>query len=148
MSSTVCSLSSSRVSSLRQNVNSSNTNVPALAKFNRMAYRRNSRAFPLTVAGTPFAGVPSPELDRAWHDLPECSQPPFQSYLDYWYCVGTVIKVSKEDLDYNNVTSLPLANGSGYASEIFMTHEIHCLVGQSGQTGFEYSVIHSIIEEV
>lgn len=39
-----------------------------------------------------------------------------------------MIKVSKEDLDYYNVTSLPLADGSGFASEIFMTHEIHCLV--------------------
>jgi hypothetical protein len=82
MSSTVCNLSSSRVSSSRHNVNSSDTNVPALAKSNFKAYRRNSRAFPLTVAGTPFAGVPSPELDRAWHDLLEGLQPSFQSYLD------------------------------------------------------------------
>lgn len=75
------------------------------------AFRKDSRIFPLTVAGTPFAGDPSPELDQAWHDLLE----------------DTTIRVAKEDLDYYNVTSLPLADGSGFASEIFMTHELHCL---------------------
>lgn len=34
-------------------------------------FHRDSRVFPLTVAGTPFAGVPSPELDHAWHELLE-----------------------------------------------------------------------------
>ncbi|OWY46339.1 hypothetical protein AALT_g2322 [Alternaria alternata] len=82
---------------------------PAMEKSG--AFRQDSRVFPLTVAGTPFAGFPSPELDQAWHGLLE----------------GTVIKVSEEDLAYYNVTSLPLADGSGYASEIFMTHELHCL---------------------
>uniref|UniRef100_A0A093X8V6 Uncharacterized protein n=1 Tax=Talaromyces marneffei PM1 TaxID=1077442 RepID=A0A093X8V6_TALMA len=71
-----------------------------------MAFRKDSRVFPLTVAGTPFAGDPSPELDQAWHDL---------------------LEVSKEDLDYYNVTSLPLADGTGFASELFVTHELHCL---------------------
>ncbi|KAL6704156.1 hypothetical protein ACN47E_008716 [Coniothyrium glycines] len=84
---------------------------PSLEKSKSTAYRKENRVFPLTVAGTPFAGVPSQELDRAWHEL----------------LADTVIRVSKEDLDYYNVTSLPLADGSGYASEIFMTHEIHCL---------------------
>jgi hypothetical protein len=32
-------------------------------------YRKESRVFPLTVAGSPFAGIPSPDLDSAWHDL-------------------------------------------------------------------------------
>ncbi|KAI0100069.1 hypothetical protein GGR51DRAFT_533740 [Nemania sp. FL0031] len=75
------------------------------------AFRRDSRVFSLTVADTPFSGDPSPELDQAWHDLLK----------------DTTIRVSKEDLDYYNVTSLPLADGSGYASELFMTHELHCL---------------------
>ncbi|KAF7680202.1 hypothetical protein GT037_001853 [Alternaria burnsii] len=39
----------------------------------------------------------------------------------------TVIRVSEEDLQYYNVTSLPLADGSGFASQIFMAHELHCL---------------------
>jgi hypothetical protein len=42
----------------------------------------------------------------------------------------TTIRVAKEDLSYYNVTSLPLKDGSGFASEIFMTHELHCLVGE------------------
>jgi hypothetical protein len=37
-------------------------------------FRKDSRVFPLTVAGTPFAGVPSPELDHAWHELLEGMQ--------------------------------------------------------------------------
>ncbi|OKL62771.1 hypothetical protein UA08_01851 [Talaromyces atroroseus] len=82
---------------------------PSLAESS--AFRRDSRVFSLTVADTPFAGDPSPELDKAWHDLLE----------------DTTIRVAKEDLDYYNVTSLPLADGSGYASELFMTHELHCL---------------------
>ena len=39
--------------------------------------------------------------------------------------------MSKEDLDFYNVTSIPLADGSGYATETFMTHELHCLVAFS-----------------
>jgi hypothetical protein len=42
----------------------------------------------------------------------------------------TTIWVTKKDLEFYNVTSLPLANGSGFASEIFMTHELHCLVSK------------------
>ncbi|KAI8629702.1 hypothetical protein F5Y19DRAFT_475152 [Xylariaceae sp. FL1651] len=82
---------------------------PSLAK--TLAFRKDSRVFPLTVAGTSFAGDPSAELDKAWHDLLE----------------DTTIRVSKADLDYYNITSLPLADGSGFASELFMTHELHCL---------------------
>ncbi|KAI0014797.1 hypothetical protein F4780DRAFT_766845 [Xylariomycetidae sp. FL0641] len=75
------------------------------------AFRRSDRVFPLTVAGTPFAGDPSPELDQAWHELLK----------------DTTIRVSEQDLEFYNVTSLPLADGSGYASELFLTHELHCL---------------------
>ncbi|KAL9115724.1 MAG: hypothetical protein Q9227_000092 [Pyrenula ochraceoflavens] len=39
----------------------------------------------------------------------------------------TTIRVSQQDLDHYNITSLPLADGSGFMSEIFMTHELHCL---------------------
>ncbi|KAI0516712.1 hypothetical protein F5B22DRAFT_655871 [Xylaria bambusicola] len=82
---------------------------PSLARAS--VIRKDSRVFPLTVAGTPFAGDPSAELDHAWHDLLK----------------DTTIRVSKDDLAYYNVTSLPLADGSGFASELFMTHELHCL---------------------
>ncbi|EED16330.1 conserved hypothetical protein [Talaromyces stipitatus ATCC 10500] len=82
---------------------------PSLA--HSSAFRKDNRVFSLTVADTPFAGDPSLELDQAWHNLLEDS----------------TIRVSKEDLDYYNITSLPLADGSGFASELFVTHELHCL---------------------
>ncbi|MCJ1439126.1 hypothetical protein MMC27_008517 [Xylographa pallens] len=40
---------------------------------------------------------------------------------------NVTFRASKEDLDFYNVTSIPLADGSGYATELFMTHELHCL---------------------
>ncbi|KAL7622168.1 hypothetical protein AAE478_007671 [Parahypoxylon ruwenzoriense] len=82
---------------------------PSLA--HSSAFRQHNRVFPLTVAGTLFAGDPSIELDQAWHDLLE----------------GTIIRVSKEDMDYYNITSLPFADGNGFASELFVAHELHCL---------------------
>ncbi|KAI3318835.1 hypothetical protein HD806DRAFT_304120 [Xylariaceae sp. AK1471] len=92
-----------------ENTKSKSGLFPSLASTS--AFQKDSRVFPLTVAGTPFAGDPSPELDQAWHELLE----------------DTTIRVSKADLEYYNVTSLPLADGSGFASELFMTHELHCL---------------------
>ena len=35
--------------------------------------------------------------------------------------------MSKEDLDYYNLTSIPFADGSGYAAELGVHHELHCL---------------------
>ena len=35
--------------------------------------------------------------------------------------------MSKEDLDYYNTTSVPFADGSGYAAELGVMHELHCL---------------------
>lgn len=58
----------------------------------------------------------------------------------------TTIRVAKEDLDYYNVTSLPLADGSGFASEIFMTHELHCLVSHLVE-GQRSIYLTSVIEE-
>lgn len=45
------------------------------------------------------------------------------------------IRVSKEDLDHYNVTSLPLADGSGFASQMFVAHELHCLVSKQRCVG-------------
>ena len=98
------------------------------------AYRKDTRVFPLTVAGTPFAGFPSAELDHAWHELLEglhYRKNRNRFVAELHDLTGTIIKVSAEDLGYYNVTSLPLADGSGFASEIFMTHELHCLVSTS-----------------
>ena len=38
------------------------------------------------------------------------------------------MRVSKADLQYYNLTSIPLADGSGYAAELGVFHELHCLV--------------------
>ncbi|KAF1962615.1 hypothetical protein CC80DRAFT_570691 [Byssothecium circinans] len=83
-----------------------------------VAYRRNSRVFPLTVAGTSFAGVPSSELDRAWHDLLK----------------DTVIKVFKEDLDYYNkkirqwiYKETYFKHVQGFARNELERHVNHCI---------------------
>lgn len=74
--------------------------------------RTEKKIYKLRVVDSNFTGKPEPVIDEAWHELLE----------------GVTFRVSKRDLDYYNVTSLPLADGSGYASETFMTHELHCLV--------------------
>lgn len=38
------------------------------------------------------------------------------------------IRVTREDLEYYNLTSIALADGSGYAAELGVHHELHCLV--------------------
>ncbi|KZZ89201.1 hypothetical protein AAL_07849 [Moelleriella libera RCEF 2490] len=86
---------------------------PSLAQ--STAFREENRFFSLAVADSPFAGDPSPELDHAWHNLLE----------------GSAIRVTKEDLDFYNITSLPLQDGAGFASELFVSHELHCLVSLS-----------------
>ena len=60
----------------------------------------------------PFKGLPRPELDEAWNKL-----------LD-----PTAIRVSKEDLDKINRTSVPLLDGSGYMASLDVYHQLHCLV--------------------
>ena len=37
------------------------------------------------------------------------------------------IRVSASDLAFYNLTSLPLRDGSGYAAELGVHHELHCL---------------------
>lgn len=46
-------------------------------------------------------------------------------------CVGTDtrMRVSEDDLRFYDVSSIPLADGSGYAAEFGVFHELHCLVG-------------------
>ena len=46
----------------------------------------------------PFKGAPSPELDHAWHQL----------------FVNSNVRVSADDLQKINRTSVPLGVGSGY----------------------------------
>lgn len=38
--------------------------------------------------------------------------------------------MTQQDLAYYNLTSIPLADGSGYAAELGVHHELHCLVSR------------------
>ena len=40
------------------------------------------------------------------------------------------INVTQQDLAYYNLTSIPLADGSGFAAELGVHHELHCLVSR------------------
>ena len=61
---------------------------------------------------TIYNGEPSPELDEAWDHL-----------FDY-----NNIRVSKEELDRMNRTSVQLSDGSGdYLAALDVMHHIHCL---------------------
>ncbi|KAF6234052.1 hypothetical protein HO173_007882 [Letharia columbiana] len=59
----------------------------------------------------PFKGPPSPELDDAWHQL----------------FVNSNVRVSADDLQKINRTSVPLGDGSGYYAIPDVYHQLHCL---------------------
>lgn len=58
-----------------------------------------------------FAGDPSPELDHAWHNL----------------LTNINLRLSTEEMQRLNQTSLELSNGSGYLGTLGVYHELHCL---------------------
>jgi hypothetical protein len=81
----------------------------------RNAIRYEQRYFEKQGHSTsPFSGEPRPALEEAWHDL----------------LSGMNIRVSEEYLTPYKAKSLPLAGG-GYAAQLGMYHELHCLVGDS-----------------
>ncbi|PMD17890.1 hypothetical protein NA56DRAFT_577983, partial [Hyaloscypha hepaticicola] len=59
----------------------------------------------------PYKGPPSPELDHAWNKL----------------LAPSAIRISKEDLDRINRTSVALLDGSGYFGTLDVHHQLHCL---------------------
>jgi hypothetical protein len=59
-----------------------------------------------------FRGDPSPELDEAWQSLFEHNN----------------IRLTKEEMDKMNKSSIMLADGSGYYGQISAYHHLHCLV--------------------
>ncbi|MCJ1446153.1 MAG: hypothetical protein MMC23_006658 [Stictis urceolatum] len=106
---------------------------------NELSYEH--RPLSVKIHDNQFAGLPRPELDAAWHELFESgwfvlqlsaldperysslNRPPLTARVG----LDNNIRVSKSDLDFHNVTSLPLADGSGYASQLGVFHELHCL---------------------
>lgn len=60
----------------------------------------------------PYRGDPRPELDKAWRDLLRNSN----------------IRISKEELQRMNRTSIELYDGSGYHGQLNAYHHLHCLV--------------------
>ncbi|KAH8434518.1 oxidase ustYa family protein [Aspergillus melleus] len=61
--------------------------------------------------GNPFAGEPSPEIDRAWSDLLR----------------GGMVKISEDELRKMNKTSIELKDGSGYLGYLETIHMLHCV---------------------
>ncbi|KAK1144403.1 hypothetical protein N8T08_005556 [Aspergillus melleus] len=59
----------------------------------------------------PFAGEPSPEIDRAWSDLLR----------------GGMVKISEDELRKMNKTSIKLKDGSGYLGYLETVHMLHCV---------------------
>ncbi|KAI5783694.1 hypothetical protein EDC01DRAFT_618721 [Geopyxis carbonaria] len=59
---------------------------------------------------TDFSGPARPELDAAWHNL----------------MAPTIIRVSAEELEAANTTSIPLTGG-GHPAALSVYHELHCV---------------------
>lgn len=68
---------------------------------------------------SPFTGSPSPESDRAWHDL----------------LSNMSVRVSREELERGDQTSVELPDG-GYMAWLGVFHELHCVVSTAFGRGF------------
>jgi hypothetical protein len=63
-------------------------------------------------ADSPFAGPPSPKIDKAWTQLLE----------------HVNIRASKSELASSNQTSVPLTDESGFLVWMEVSHQLHCVV--------------------
>lgn len=88
--------------------------VPGNDKLERKLYE--------TLDRNPFAGPPDPSIDRAWHGLLE----------------NIHIRVTEEELDRSQQTSVLLPEGGGYLSWLGVYHELHCLVDHSSLRSKQY----------
>ena len=61
---------------------------------------------------SPFAGPPSPAVDKAWHDL----------------LAKTAIRVHGSELQNSNQTSIALPAGGGFMAWLGVYHQLHCIV--------------------
>ncbi|KAH8602300.1 hypothetical protein B0O99DRAFT_708021 [Bisporella sp. PMI_857] len=71
---------------------------------------RHSQESQNLYAFSQYAGPPAPNIDKAWHEL--------LSPID--------IRVTKEELERNNRTSVELPEG-GYLAWLGVFHEVHCV---------------------
>lgn len=60
-----------------------------------------------------FAGKPSPALDASWDEL----------------LAPMNIRVTKAELERENLASVALTEGGGYLGWIGAFHQLHCIVG-------------------
>ncbi|KAI1407128.1 hypothetical protein F5Y13DRAFT_175597 [Hypoxylon sp. FL1857] len=60
---------------------------------------------------SPFAGPPSPSVDKAWHELLE----------------QTTLRASADELKLSNQTSVELPEGGGYMVWLGVFHQLHCI---------------------
>ncbi|KAK0609935.1 hypothetical protein B0T17DRAFT_629454 [Bombardia bombarda] len=60
---------------------------------------------------SPFTGEPRPELDEAWSDLLR----------------STMVKISNEEMERMNKTSITMKDGSGYLGYLEAHHMLHCV---------------------
>ncbi|KAF2658526.1 hypothetical protein K491DRAFT_702775 [Lophiostoma macrostomum CBS 122681] len=75
------------------------------------ALRPEIRHFPTALNGNPFAGVPRPELDDAWHQLLQNDN----------------IYLSRATLDSLGLKSIYTRNGSYGIASLSVFHALHCL---------------------
>ena len=69
------------------------------------------------LTANPFAGAPSPEIDKAWGEL----------------LAPMNIRVSKAELESNDQNSVALPEGGGYLAWLGVFHELHCIASASSE---------------
>jgi Mycotoxin biosynthesis protein UstYa len=82
---------------------------------------------------TKYTRPASPEVDALWDEI---TAPPGKGLLRR--CLRSIsivnhqtvgrVKAQKDELRRANLTSIPLADGSGYFATLDVFHQIHCLV--------------------
>ncbi|TVY26375.1 Cyclochlorotine biosynthesis protein O [Lachnellula hyalina] len=64
-----------------------------------------------------YSGPPHPDIDRAWDDLFRLQN----------------IRVTGEEFDFNQRTSVELLEGGGYMAWLGIFHELHCVVSSPSE---------------
>lgn len=79
---------------------------------------------------TTYFGDPSPALDDSWAHLMKCkcfSQIEREDWLTT-QLAASMIKISAQELQEINATSVALRDGSGYLAYVETSHMLHCVV--------------------